>query len=443
MPSLTTSAAASAISTSTAPAIGARETHGYAFVIVCWTIGACFGIVGTTFAAFLRKKGFEVIDCRRMSMGALFAMVIIDLVYFILKIHQLSGTGDCGVLEALSVLTYLGSHVAQYCFYIFRYIEVYGRRWPFIVPAILLVIVFITSIPVSIFSNITTHENGVCLVNHPTISAVMPAATDFVLVVYLIVLFVEPLFRSSLMLRPFGAPETRSKNQPPPPVVGDMEEGVKPKSGFTRIRLNWKTPSSTPKSRRLSVSNIPGIRPAWKALLKRRGSKPPGTRANPTASFSHPTGAARQRRMRRRLAITLLVTSLIGLSTTAFFNATLSTPIGEWAPVMSSLDLAVNYVFSVLPYFLIAGRDDGGAGERNAVKRKKEEISEEDGSDDRVNEEEISSRPLAPEFDGVSGDGQLSNDTRPVDETVDDVVVVDIMRTGRNGSPEEGWIKSA
>ncbi|KAJ3204622.1 hypothetical protein HDU67_009397 [Dinochytrium kinnereticum] len=334
------------------------KSHEYSFVVMCWMIGACFGIVVTTFAAMLHRKGWEAIDPRKPSLFALQSMVAINL-----KVHQLSGNGDCGLLEALSVLTYLGSHVAQYCFYIFRYVEVYGKRWAFVAPAAVLVFVFMASVPVSIFSNRTIYNNGICTVYHPPISAYMPAAIDFVLVVYLIVLFVEPLFRSALMLRPFSSRPTSSSGS----ESDDLESAKgrklglpfifgrqKLRLGFLRGSRSNETLNSSDESRKL-----------WRSRRKR-------VLSGLSSSFNYPTGEIR--RQRRRLAVTLLATNLVSLTATTFFNATLSTPIGDWAPMVSSMDLAINYVFSVLPYFILKQGGDGdvvaGAASRAMVEEK-------------------------------------------------------------------------
>ncbi|KAJ3104507.1 hypothetical protein HDU97_009120 [Phlyctochytrium planicorne] len=126
------------------------ETHSFSFVVMTWMIGACFGITLMTGLALLSAKRWSTVDLRKPSMLALQGVACVAFVYFVLKIFQLSATGDCGVLEALSVLTYLGAHVSQFCFYICRYIEVYGKRWGFLVPAMLLVGIFVSSIPVRI-----------------------------------------------------------------------------------------------------------------------------------------------------------------------------------------------------------------------------------------------------------------------------------------------------
>ncbi|KAJ3107777.1 hypothetical protein HDU96_007782 [Phlyctochytrium bullatum] len=304
------------------------STANLGLLFTCWTIGICFGIVVATWAFLAHRRGIRtILDPRRASMVALTAVAVVDLVYFAIKVPQLAGVGDCGILEAFSVLTYLGSHVAQYSFFIFRYVEVYGRRWAFLAPAIILVAIFLASIPVSIFSNRTVYTGAVCSVHHPPVSAYFPAAVDFVLTAFLITLFVEPLFRDSLMHGP-------------------------------AINNTPKWPQWRPRRRRRRQSDDWG-----------GGDEADPVPAPPKRRWftKTPSPVTPHARSRRRLAVALLACSVVGLLSTAFFHASLATPVGEMAPVVSSLDLAINFVTSALPYFMAGGgvaeaRWKGGKG---------------------------------------------------------------------------------
>ena len=53
-----------------------------------------------------------------------------------------------------------------------------------------------------------------------------------------------------------------------------------------------------------------------------------------------------------RISWTILLTSTTALISTSFFNGTLSTPIGDYAPLVSALDLMVNHAMMILPYLM-------------------------------------------------------------------------------------------
>ncbi|KAJ3113076.1 hypothetical protein HDU96_003819 [Phlyctochytrium bullatum] len=354
-------------------------------LFACWAIGGCFGIVVATLAAFVWRKGLKaVLTFSQGSVVSLGIVAFVDLVYFSIKIPQLAGVGDCGVLEAFSVLTYLGSHGVQYVFFILRYVEVYGRRWTFVLPAVVLVGIFLTSIPVSISSNRTIHDGELCRVEHPPVSAYLPAAIDFVLVVYLITLFVEPLFRESLMQGPVRSDDfgqlsrlCRCLRQRKVAAMDDsgaetgddaQEESGRGKQHGGKVRLavasSPETIRTQPRpSNYLSVVSTNSARPTSAAHVT--GTANQYTTAR---SFHVTTPGEAVHRRRRRLAIVLLATTTTGLLSTAFFHASLTTPVGEWAPLVSSLDLAVNFVTCVLPYFLVAGQgvDERGGEVREA-----------------------------------------------------------------------------
>ncbi len=61
------------------------------------------------------------------------------------------------------------------------------------------------------------------------------------------------------------------------------------------------------------------------------------------------TGAVKK----KKLAITIFVTNLVAMVSTVFFNASLNYKVtGQYAPLTSSMDLAVNFVMVTLPYIM-------------------------------------------------------------------------------------------
>lgn len=165
---------------------------------VLYGVGTAFGITLATCVLFYSLIGVGRASwTKNLSLKLIYVMAVFDIIYYHVKIAQLNGiNNDCGTQEALSVFFYLGSNCVLYFFFITRYIEVYGWKPMVLTPVLVLIGVFMVSIPVSIASNVTLIENGVCSVYHPPISALLPSTTCFVISVYLLTLFLYPLLKS-------------------------------------------------------------------------------------------------------------------------------------------------------------------------------------------------------------------------------------------------------
>lgn len=247
---------------------------------VLYGVGLCFGITLCTLIFFYHCSGGSkklTLDRNNMSFKMVYLMGLIDIMYYQVKVPQLNGVNnDCGTQEALSVLFYLGSNLVLYVFYLIRYTEVYGWRPWVIVPGILLITIFFIAIPVSIASNQTLLVGGGCAVYHPPISALLPSITCFVISVYNMVLFLQPLIR-----------------------------------GFGAVK-------------------------------------------------------------KKKLAITIFVTNLVAMVSTVFFNASLNYRVtGQYAPLTSSMDLAVNFVMVTLPYIMAKLPKLGDAAATNNISNEK------------------------------------------------------------------------
>ncbi|KNE71335.1 hypothetical protein AMAG_15573 [Allomyces macrogynus ATCC 38327] len=81
---------------------------------------------------------------------------------------------ECGLVEGLSVGLYLGSLLLVVVHFIFRYLAVAERSIPRLGALIVLATALFASIPVSIASNTTSYAHGMCVVEHPLVSAVLP-----------------------------------------------------------------------------------------------------------------------------------------------------------------------------------------------------------------------------------------------------------------------------
>jgi hypothetical protein len=243
---------------------------------VLYGVGICFGITLCFLILFLVKHAKK----RNVSTRLIYLMAVVDMMYYHVKIPQLNGVNnDCGTQEALSVLFYLGSNLILYIFYVYRYVEVYEWNAKRLIPVIILIGVFATAIPVSIFSNVTTITKGVCTVRHPPISAYFPSATCFVISGYMMVLFLLPLLK------------------------GNFKDSLK-----------------------------------------------------------------------KSVAKSVFITNTIAMVSTVLFNATLSSPVGQYAPLTSSFDLMINYVMVCLPYFVthartstISQKGSGGGTQKNSL----------------------------------------------------------------------------
>jgi len=160
-------------------------------------IGICFGITLVTAISYHIARGWGKSDRRHWSQYFLYVLVLFDIAYFIVKIFQLNGVNnDCGTQEALSVFFYLGSLTIFFVFLVIRYWQTYGwslRLWPIIIG----ILIFAISIPVSITSNVTILEAGVCSVYHPDISALMPSISCFFISTAITMLFLEPILAAA------------------------------------------------------------------------------------------------------------------------------------------------------------------------------------------------------------------------------------------------------
>ncbi|KAI8816871.1 uncharacterized protein EV422DRAFT_272863 [Fimicolochytrium jonesii] len=277
-------------------------------------VAVCFLITTVVAAIFHALVGFSGPSHRLLYFVGLFS-----LGYYIIKFPQLSSpSADCDVLEAFSVLLYLGAHVVLSVFFVIRNVEVYGWDNHWMIPVLGLIGGLCLAILVSLMSNTTTFIDGVCHVNHPPISAYLPSALVFAISSITLYLFLRPLL-----------PKTRPK-----PSI-----------------------NATTMIERTAVVTTPPDPPATIEL---------------TAAPDPPTPSivdARNGPTKRAIAVRLFVTTAIAVTFTIFFNATLNTPvIADYAPLISSLDLMLNHTMVCLPYLLTRwdrrreSRECGAAG---------------------------------------------------------------------------------
>ncbi|KAJ3332482.1 hypothetical protein HDU76_014097 [Blyttiomyces sp. JEL0837] len=222
-------------------------------------------------SAMFIRTGIDVLSFRngKRSMQALYGMGALAMSYSIVKLGQLGGIAShCGSIKIASILAFYGTHILQYTFYTLRYVEVHTcSRWHLLVPAIMLIVTYSSSIPISIYLDQQVfNPTGACIVKRSPTSFLFAMSTDFILESYLLILFTVPIFKTA--------------------------------SNFGDKRM---------------IS----------------------------------------------LGISLVITNGISMAATVFYNISLATQLSSFGPMFSSLDLAINYSFSCLPYFLSQAGSSG------------------------------------------------------------------------------------
>jgi len=161
-------------------------------------VGLCVGVVLMFFLAVYFTQGFGV--PRKRCVNMLYLVGILDIGYSILKIFQLDGIGNCGIVEDFSVLIYIGVNFASQVYLVWRFVDVYGYETRLnqvkAGVGLLLAFVFFLAAPISMANNKTSYANNACSVNHPEISSIYPTVTVFIVSAYLLFIFLHPLIKS-------------------------------------------------------------------------------------------------------------------------------------------------------------------------------------------------------------------------------------------------------
>ncbi|KAJ3316310.1 hypothetical protein HDU76_001904, partial [Blyttiomyces sp. JEL0837] len=96
-------------------------------------------------------KTFSDLRSKKRHYQAFYLAGLFALMFYIVRILQFMGTGNCDVLKS-SAFTMTMVQVSAYVFYISRYIEIHGWRW-YLIPAIILSLGFCSSIPLTLALN--------------------------------------------------------------------------------------------------------------------------------------------------------------------------------------------------------------------------------------------------------------------------------------------------
>ncbi|KAJ3078529.1 hypothetical protein HK102_004428 [Quaeritorhiza haematococci] len=164
---------------------------------VLYGVGISFGITLCSAVAYHFLKGWGPNDAKHVSQKVPYFIALVDVMYYVVKLFQMNGiNNDCGTHETLSVTFYLGSLTLLFVFYIVRYREMYGTDKIRLGLLSISTLAFATAIPISVASNVTTYQDGVCAVYHPPISSYLPTITAFITSVLNIIFFMEPLVRA-------------------------------------------------------------------------------------------------------------------------------------------------------------------------------------------------------------------------------------------------------